>query len=152
MYFRRRFFSLVLLGTLLGAGAAALIAAEVPRGAPTVVQTGTKARISRDDCRRVVEHVARADVEYQPGVDVHGRPVVPAETDGSIRLEPPEEYVIDFEIDLRLRGLVPQPDKKLDLQLGQIEIRNNRAYLNGQPLFDEAEAILAEKCRERLAR
>lgn len=35
--------------------------------------------ISKENCRRLVAHHANADVNYKAGVDVYGRPVVPAD-------------------------------------------------------------------------
>ncbi|CUW40443.1 protein of unknown function [Magnetospirillum sp. XM-1] len=37
--------------------------------------------ISKPDCSRLVSHTPSADVAYKPGVDVRGRPVVPADAD-----------------------------------------------------------------------
>lgn len=37
--------------------------------------------ISKLDCSRVIQHTPAADVAYKPGVDVHGKPVVPADAD-----------------------------------------------------------------------
>lgn len=37
--------------------------------------------ISKPDCSRLIQHVPAPDVAYKPGVDVRGRPVVPADAD-----------------------------------------------------------------------
>lgn len=37
--------------------------------------------ISKLDCSRVIRHTPAPDVAYKPGVDVHGKPVVSADTD-----------------------------------------------------------------------
>ena len=39
--------------------------------------------ISGQDCQRLVRHVPAPDVAYKPGVDVHGKPVAPADLPGS---------------------------------------------------------------------
>ena len=38
--------------------------------------------IARSDCALAIEHAAAPDVACQPGINVHGRPVAPAEVEG----------------------------------------------------------------------
>ncbi|MBE0599973.1 MAG: hypothetical protein IH568_01525, partial [Burkholderiaceae bacterium] len=75
-------------------GMAILAVAAGPLAAETVV-------ISREDCRRVVRHVASADVAYTPGVDARGRPVAPADLAGTPQLQLPETFSFDIAIDMR---------------------------------------------------
>ena len=51
--------------------------------------------LDRRTCARIVVHVAEPDVIFRPGVDVRGRPVVPAEGSGGLRIETPTR--IEFE-------------------------------------------------------
>ncbi len=60
------------------------------------------------DCRRVVAHVASADVEYRPGVDVRGRKVAPADLGGGSPIKLPDE--IAFDIKVNLRNFLGGPD------------------------------------------
>ena len=69
----------------------ALCLAPAAAGAETLV-------VSRQDCQRLVRHVPAADVAYQPGVDVQGRPVAPADLGGGLDLGLPESYSFDVEI------------------------------------------------------
>ncbi|HVO16635.1 MAG TPA: hypothetical protein VMV26_15565 [Alphaproteobacteria bacterium] len=135
-----------LLATLsalaLGTVAAPALAESVP------------VRVDRDACSNVVAHVPDTDVAYQPGVDVHGRSVAPADLPGSNSLELPDSFVITLELDLR-RSDIPVPGpKSLDpkLQLGLITVVGNRVYYNGQPLDDPDQLRLAAACREFLKR
>ena len=43
----------------------------------------TAIRITKSDCIRIVEHHPSAEVAYQPGVDVRGKKVVPADVEAS---------------------------------------------------------------------
>ncbi|MGF1610591.1 MAG: hypothetical protein ACFCUQ_14410 [Kiloniellales bacterium] len=54
--------------------------------------------ITRQDCARLVKHLPDADVAYQPGQDVYGRPVAPADLDGGLQIELPETYSFDVLI------------------------------------------------------
>lgn len=128
-------------------------AAELEPGAATAVQRAAKLRVSREDCLRLIEHVAAADVAYTPGVDARGRPVAPADLPGSARVIMPEEFVIELDVALQtLLGIVPPPGVDLEVKLGKIQVRGNKVFLNGAPLFDVAQARLAEECRARFAR
>lgn len=50
-------------------------------------------------CRALVEHVAQSDINYKSGVDVHGRPVKPADVAPSpIKL--PETTSVDISVDV----------------------------------------------------
>ena len=136
-----------LLGTtlalaLLGAVAAPALAESVP------------ARVDREACAQVVEHVPDADVAYKPGVDVDGKPVAPADMPGAPQLELPDSFVITLELDLRHSAFpVPGP-RGLDpkVQLGVITVVGNRVYYNGQPLDDPEQTRLAAACREFMHR
>lgn len=110
-----------------------------------------RAEISTADCRQLVEHVPGPDVAYKPGVDVYGRPVPTAKYKGNVDVRLPEAIVIDLDYDLATSiGIPVQPGAEPVIKLGTIVVRGNRAWYNNQPLFDEAQAVLAAKCRKRL--
>lgn len=122
-------------------------------------------RIDKAACRAVTRHVPDADVAYKPGVDVNGRPVVPADID------PPTDYHLDDSFELRLTsdaakafGLkVPQlastgsgsdpnaPGVTTDTVFGYITLKHGKAYLNGKPLDNPAQNQLAILCKSHKA-
>lgn len=108
-------------------------------------------RMSRADCLRLVAHQPAPDVAYQPGIDVRGREVAPAETgeDGGLQLS--DDLLIPLEIRLIDRLGVDQPAAEARVVIGTIELRAGRAYFNGQPLEDATAAELAAKCRAGLS-
>jgi hypothetical protein len=109
--------------------------------------------VARTDCRLVVAHVAAPDVAYQPGVDVHGRPVVPADVDGAA-IVLPEVVPIIISSDLRDRfGLDPDsPLFNADVEIGVVELvlASGGLFFNGAPLGDNDERALAALCREAI--
>lgn len=125
-----------------------LIAAGARAGAPEVVTV----TITKSDCQRLVKHVPAPDVAYRPGVDVRGRPVAPADLDGAVRINVPETIVIDVEVDLFERFGIPAHPSNFDADamIGEVVWHDGRAYFNGQPLQDEAQAELAERCQRIL--
>ncbi len=106
--------------------------------------------IARANCARLVAHVPDPDVAYQPGVDVYGREVAPADLGGAPRIELPETILIDIEIDLLQRFGIPANPVLYDpdAEVGEVAYRDGRFTFNGQPLQDQAQAELAARCQE----
>lgn len=111
--------------------------------------------VSRADCANLIQHGPSADVAYKPGVDVRGKPVVPADGGGGVQLAMPEEITIDIEVDLAARfGLPPQAPPTKDLyrptaKIGTVSYKDGKAFFNGQPLTSPEAEALAEACRKR---
>jgi hypothetical protein len=109
-------------------------------------------RMTQGDCKRLVDHQPAPNVAHQPGVDVRGNVLAPAETGGDVGLELSDDLVISIEFDLFERlgsapGRIPLEAKVL---IGTIELHGGRAYFNGRPLETAIEADLVEKCRQGL--
>ena len=130
--------------------------------------------LSKEACGRLVQHVPADGVTYKPGVDVRGKPVVPADLGGGPSIAIPDEINIQIGIDLadRLtlrearRGAAPTPGlpgtptpaapirKVLPYEgraaLGQLTIKGNDAYWKGERIAPQDEVQLAEACRQSL--
>ncbi len=110
--------------------------------------------VTAGDCRRVVAHVAAADMEYRPGVDVRGRKVAPADLGGGPPIKLPDEIAFDLQLDLEELAGPPPPGPVGEVfgrpVLGHISIRGYKVYFNDRLLGDMAQAELARKCREML--
>ncbi len=117
--------------------------------APAAAHETATVTITRADCARLVEHVPGPDVAYQPGVDVYGREVAPADLGGAPRIELPETILIDIEVDLQARFGTPENEVLFDpdAEMGWVVYHDGRFTFNGQPLQDEAEAELAARCQ-----
>jgi len=110
-------------------------------------------RISRADCARLVANIPSDDVAYQPGVDVRGRPVAPADLDGTPALALPESYRIRIEVDSDDRFEIPATagSYDADIVIGEALVEaDGRVLFNGQPLQSEAAFELGRRCRELL--
>lgn len=141
----------------LAAGLLLLAAASEPALA------GETLRLTKADCRRLIEHHPDPDVAYREGVDLRGRPVVPADLPGRATLPLPEDYVFDIEVRpfdyVERRNLSEESEIIADalsenattLRLGTAEVRRDgRAYFNGVALHDELQRTLALGCRDAL--
>jgi hypothetical protein len=104
--------------------------------------------VDRSVCDRIVEHVPDADVTYQPGVDVHGKPVVPADINPST-VTLPDVIWIPLELDLQRSFGLPGTRRLFDgkVLLGTIRVEGNRVTYDGQELTDPQSQVLAELCR-----
>jgi hypothetical protein len=129
--------------------ALAAAVAAVPLSAHEPVLDITKA-----DCARLVAYVPAPGVDYQPGVDVRGETVVPADLESNVEIALPDRFLIPIEVDLAQRlGLPWNPDRfQAEAFIGVVEARGERLYFNGQPLQDEDKAELAAKCRDTIGR
>ncbi|MEQ9609774.1 MAG: hypothetical protein RLN99_19115 [Kiloniellaceae bacterium] len=135
---------LLLLAPLLGVTAA-------PAAAEEAYLT-----ISEADCARLTRHYpaplnSTGDVTYQPGSDVRGKPVTPADLNGGGGLILPDAVVIPIEVDLFERYGIPanSANFKGDIFIGEVvvDVASGRATFNGQPLQTDAEAELAARCQ-----
>ena len=124
-----------------------LLGAATP---PAAAHDSVVVTISKADCDRLVKHQPAPDVAYQPGVDVHGRPVLPADVDGGIQIAPPETIRIEIDVELFERFGIPANRDlfEAEAKLGEVTYRDGRAYFNGQPLQDEAAAELSALCQK----
>ncbi len=117
--------------------------------APAAAHEKATVAITRADCARLVAHVPGPGVAYEPGVDVYGREVAPADLGGAPRIELPETILIDIEVDLFERFGIPANPAlyEADAEVGAVLYQDGRFTFNGQPLQDEAEAELAARCQ-----
>lgn len=113
-------------------------------------------RIDDRFCQALVKHVPDADVAYQPGIDVRGKAVVPAdlppEQGGVVPLTLPQEITIPLTVDLMSflnlnnAALPASAMKRNDLQLGTLTIKGDQVLYNGQPLTNTQQDNLAVLC------
>jgi hypothetical protein len=102
------------------------------------------------DCRLLERHAPAVDVAYKPGVDVRGKPVVPADASPYGQVATPQQVAIDLS--LPLRDLVAEPPARLggaEVQVGQVtvDLATSQLAFNGRPLSDPELAQLVAACR-----
>jgi hypothetical protein len=103
-------------------------------------------------CRALVKHVPDADVAFQPGVDVHGKPVAPADLPGSNDLQLQQPITIPLTADLLKILNFPANSfpfntmQRNDINLGTLTVDGNRVLYNGQPLTSDQQDNLAVLC------
>jgi|GEM_PF-1185780 hypothetical protein len=95
-------------------------------------------------CKLRDQHVATQGVAYQPGIDVHGKPVVPADVNAAPSVVP-DVVRIPLTIDLAQRLNNVQTGMELKADTGMVEIHNDgRVTFNGQDLSKQAAVVCGE--------
>ena len=112
----------------------------------------TAIRITTSDCIRLVEHHPSADVAYQPGVDVRGKKVVPADVEASPNLQNIVPQVIEFSVALNpLQGGAARfGETSLEVGAVSFDMKSRRATFNGTPLTRAETRRISKKCKDRL--
>jgi hypothetical protein len=110
--------------------------------------------VTRQDCSQLAAHHADASVNYQPGVDVRGKYVAPADLPGPNYNILPDKVTFDLKVNPLAYGAqqsttaggkfsntaVPMAHIEVDLLSGAVK-------LNGQSLDGEQTRIVTEACR-----
>ena len=111
--------------------------------------------LATDTCREIVTHVPADDVTYTPGVDVNGNAVVPADLGGGYGIIAPEEVTIDIRLDLAERLGLGGDDGSVasaliggEAVVGQVTVRGNDIYWNGNKIPRDSHAALAAACED----
>lgn len=131
---------------------AALVAAAVLAAGPWAeARAGVLLRITGADCHYLASHVAEPGVAYEPGVDVHGNAVVPADIDDGGGLELRQAFTIDIAVNVARRlGIPSDPARFRDrANIGVLEVRGRELYFNGQRLAPGAAGPVAAACSEQ---
>lgn len=114
----------------------ALLVFAFPVSAQTVVV---------EECKAITGHIPADDVNYKPGVDVSGKPVVPADLNAAPFVVP-DILMIPLSVDLA-RRLPDPPDGVLgEAPLGFLEVhKNGRITYEGQDWTSQIYAV----CQDR---
>lgn len=108
--------------------------------------------VSAQDCLSLAVPAPAVAAEYQPGVDVHGKPVMEADLTPS-SVKPPDKYSFDLTVDIaRHIGLTVPAGMAGEAKIGAITIENGQVKFNGSPMEGDAEAALKALCTRQSGR
>jgi hypothetical protein len=104
-------------------------------------------------CQALVKHTPSANVTYQPGVDVNGNAVAPADLPGSPQIQLPSKIEIPLTaslVNVLHLDTTKYPYNQLgtgtEAWLGTIAVEGDKVTLNGKPLSDAQQDNLAVLC------
>jgi hypothetical protein len=99
------------------------------------------------DCHYLAEYLPDSGIEYTPGVDVHGQPVVPADLAATPSIVP-EKPEIFITVDIaKYLGLTVPHGMEGNLNIGKVTLEEGQVLFNGKPLEDEAAGRLKTLCK-----
>lgn len=134
----------VFLGKTLSAIGLALLSLPFPALAQTEPPT---IRVDPAACRYLTRHQPGADVEYKPGVDVHGKPVAPADLADGYAIELPKSIDIAITADIARRfGIATNNLYRGEAQIGTVTLQGDQVLFNGRPIQPQAETELMALC------
>lgn len=95
-------------------------------------------------CRTLQAYRPDPSVDYKPGADVHGKPVIGADLSPSV-IQPPEEITFDIGLDVAQYTGLSSPNVEHTATIGKVTVKKDGSMLfNGQPVEGpEAEALRA---------
>lgn len=126
-----------------------LMAKEAPKKKIAKPVEKAELVIPEKDCQDFLAYQPSADTEYQPGVDVHGKPVMEADITPPVII-PPEKYSFDITVDVaKYMGLTVPAGLLGEAKIGTITVEKGQTKFNGNPLEGDAEAALKAICAEQ---
>ena len=107
-------------------------------------------------CQPLVEYRPDPGVTYQPGLDVRGNEVAPADLGGGYNIDLPEQIDIPIRFDLGGRLGLAEEDFRGGLfegegVIGTLSVKGNDLYWNGRRLRPQTAILITETCKEALA-
>lgn len=125
-------------------------ASEIPE---TTGESKESVVVTGKICNRVTAYVPADDVAYQPGVDVDGNAVAPADIPGSQTFELPDN--IAFELPLNPFEYVGNsdlaekfPDAQFSVGRVEYDLSSGKLTLNGKVLNQGQNAAIAAACNK----
>jgi hypothetical protein len=126
--------------------------------APAFAADSLPVYVTRQDCHQLVAHHPDPDVAYQPGRDLHGHAVVPADLPGS---QMPGLLTDRFSFDLKVNPLAYGGDAASADAAGskvantamtvahiEVDMLSGSVKINGHALEDEQTRLVTEACRQ----
>ncbi|PKU25823.1 hypothetical protein [Telmatospirillum siberiense] len=127
--------------------------------------SGAGVYVTRSDCMALVRHHPSPDVAYQPGTDVHGKYVAPADLpadNGGFTL--PDKVQFDLKINpmdyvkgqqsgsSSTSGTTTSSSKYANTAMPvariSVDLKTGQTSLNGRPLEGEQDLYVLEACRK----
>lgn len=100
-------------------------------------------------CSRIVDYQKPAGVDYKPGVDVSGKPVVEADLNPS-PVKMPDNISFNITIDVAQYLSLPAPELEGIVNVGTVSIeKGGKMTFNGEPMEGHAAKALRELCAKK---
>jgi hypothetical protein len=122
----------------------------------TVGVNGESVYVTRSDCMALVRHHPSADATYQPGVDVHGKYVAPADLPaGNTTVTLPDKVQFDLKINPVTYGKTTAnatssnyANTAMSVAHVSVDLKTGQTLLNGKPLDGDQDQYVVDACRK----
>jgi hypothetical protein len=115
-------------------------------------ESAAELTVPEKECEYLTAYQPSADTEYQPGVDVHGKPVMEADLTPSV-IKPPEKYSFDITVDVaKFLGRTVPAGLMGEAKMGTITVEKGQVKFNGDPLEGDEVATLKALCAAQKAK
>ncbi len=102
-------------------------------------------------CVRAAKSKTVAGAAYQPGVDVYGRKVAPADLGNRYGIQAPDVIEFDIQYDAAKRlGMNSSEYYQGNATLAKVRVEGNKLFINGQEVQTQTAADLIAACRQRV--
>jgi hypothetical protein len=106
-------------------------------------------QVTRRDCDNVSVYTPSPDVNYQPGKDVYGRSVAPADLGGGSNIKMPDQIDINIGIKLDEKyGIGDNGRFSSEASIGKVTVKDGAFYWNDKRMDDGDQHAIAEACRK----
>ncbi len=115
---------------------------ETTNGASVIVGLG--------DCRLLLKHLAKPDVNFKPGYDVRGEKIKVADYDDGLGLKLEDTVTFDIGIDIANKYNLGQRNMTAMMTMVNVTIKNGQVFLNNQLITKKDGADLETRCQSIL--
>ncbi len=103
-----------------------------------------------DACVRAVKAQNADGASYQPGVDVYGQKVAPADLGNTYGIKVPEVIEFDIEYDAAKRlGMNSLGYYQGNATVAKVRVEGNKLFINGREVQTQTAADLIAACRQQ---
>lgn len=106
--------------------------------------------LDQAECQYLSEYQQEEGVEYKPGRDVHGKPVVEADISQSPMM--PEKFTLDVTVDTaKYLGLAVPAGVETTGKIGTITFEKGKILFNDKPMEGDSVTALKALCKSKPA-
>ena len=112
--------------------------------------------LTSEECLKLNINANPADnVNYVGGMDADGNPVAPADLSSGIQIQTPRFISVPIKVHLEQFLGVQNPilnefARKAEAGDVTVDLKNNQAFYNGQPLFNVSTELLESACQGKM--
>jgi hypothetical protein len=113
----------------------------------TSISSRASVIIGLGDCRLVLDHTARSDVNFKADVDVRGNKVIGADYGIGPKIKLQDKMTFKIVTDIANKYNLSEKDLIAQMSVVSVSIKNGRVFLNDHLIMKKDQANLEARCR-----